>query len=337
MRLRIIGFASITLVFITASCGFNPSEHAMPGTGVGGPTYRLNIEFTSLLSLPAGAEIRSDGTKVGSVRSIGLTSNAAVAHADIGSSVRLPRGTRAELRQTTVLGDIYLALLPPNSAATAALLHDGDTIPLRDTFPGPQVEDMLQRIATFVDGGSITRLQDAITRLNQVLPDDPAQTRALTASAVANLRDAAADTADLDRTLAATAELSRRLHDMRDRLGFVFSDTARTRLERVPQFMTAVLNVVIDINTLTTGLAWLIPRLPHIDDFLDTLGPLLRQPSAHATELNGNASSAIILTRDKLIPFLLGPNIDIRRVSLNGRGDATKDAVVLLQLIGAVR
>lgn len=235
-----------------------------------------------------------------------------------------------------MLGDIYLALLAPADGA-GPLLGDGDMIPLRDTDPGPQVEEMLQRIATFVNGGSITRLQDAIARLDSVLPDNAWETEELAAGVAADLHDAAAGTAELDRTLAATANLSQRLHDMRDRLGFMFSDTARRRLERVPQFMTAVLNVVIDINTLTTGLDWLIPRLPHVNDFLGTLGPLLRQPSAHATELDGNGADALALARDKVIPFLLGPNVDIRQVTVEGVGDVTKDAVVLLQVIGALR
>ncbi|MFF0492469.1 MlaD family protein [Nocardia sp. NPDC004068] len=326
----------VLTVLATAACGFNPSNYVMPGTGVGGPTYRLDVEFSSLLSLPAGADVRSNGTKVGSLHSISLTPACAVAHLDLTTAVRFPRGTRAELRQTTVLGDIYLALLPPRGG-TDPPLGDGDTIPLRDTDPGPQVEDILQRIALFVNGGSITRLQDAFDRLDSVLPRDPAETRDLAAGITANLRDAAADTADIDRMLAATDQLAQRLAGMRDRLGFMFSDTARRRLERVPEFMTAVLNVVIDINTLTTGLDWLIPRLPHLNEFLDKIAPLLREPSPSATESRGNGAAAMTLTQDKVIPFLLGPNVNIRQVSVAGPGDVTKDAVVLLQMIGALR
>lgn len=333
---RIVGIL-LAVVIGSAACGFNPGEYPMPGTGVGGPTYRLNVQFSSLLSLPAGAEVRSNGTKVGSLRSVSLTPDSAVAHIDLTTGARFPRGTRAELRQTTVLGDIYLALLPPEPATTTATLGDGDTIALRDTDAGPQVEEILQRIAGFVSGGSVTRLQDAIQRLNNVLPDNTTEMRQLAAGVATNLGDAAATTADIDRTLAATTQLSQRLADMRDRLGFLFSDTARQRLQRVPEFMTAVLNIVIDINTLTTGLDWLIPRLPHLNEFLDKIAPLLRQPSASATELDGNAADAAALTRDKLIPFLLGPNVDIRTVTLTGQGDVTKDATVLLQMIGALR
>jgi virulence factor Mce-like protein len=325
------------LLLCAAGCAVNPSDFVMPGIGVGGPTYRLDVEFSSLLSLPAGAPVRSNGTKVGSLHSISLTDDSAIAHLDVSSAVRFPRGTRAELRQTTVLGDIYLALLPPPPDRAGPPLRDGDTIGLADTDPGPQVEQMLTRIADFVNGGSVTRLQDAVARLNAVLPERADELREMAAGATADLRDAASDTADIDRTLAATQSLSVRLDQMRARLGFMFSDTARRRLERVPQFMTAVLNVVIDVNTLTTGLAWLIPRLPHVDAFLAELGPLLRRPTPHATQLAGNAADAVPLAQDKLMPFLLGPHVDIRRVTIAGSDDVTAHAVVLLRMIGALR
>lgn len=274
---RLVAAPLVALV-VLCGCSFDPSDHALPGAGVRGPTYRLNLEFESLLSLPAGADVRSGGISVGTLRSISLEPHSAVAHIDVSDSVTVPAGTRAELRQTTVMGDIYIALLPP-ADGTAAALRDGDTIPLRDTDPGPQIEAMLERIAMFVNGGSMTRLQDSLERLNSVLPDDPAETRELSASMSTNLSDAAANIDQIDRVVLATDDLSQRLLDARDEVGFLFSDTARRRLDQVPFFMDAVLNIVIDVNIMVTGLEWLIPRLPHINENLETLVPLLREPS----------------------------------------------------------
>jgi virulence factor Mce-like protein len=332
---RAIGIGVTTLI-VLCGCGFDPSDHALPGAGVHGPTYRLNLEFTSLLSLPAGADVRRGGISVGTLKSISLEPHSAVAHIDVRDSVVVPAGTRAELRQTTMLGDIYIALLPPDSDG-AAPLRDGDTIPLAQTDPGPQVEQMLERIATFVNGGSVIRLQDSIARLNDVLPDDPAQTRALASAAAKDVSDAAGNLDQIDRIVKATDDLSQRLHDARDQIGFTFSDTARRRLDRVPYFMEAVLNTVIDANTLVTGLQWLIPRLPHINENLAKIVPLIREPSPSATQLAGNAAAMVGLVRDKLIPFLLGPGVDLRQVSIVGSpGDSTKDALVLLRMIGAM-
>ncbi|MDV2475589.1 MCE family protein [Rhodococcus zopfii] len=332
---RVLGVALAALL-VLCGCSVDPSDHALPGAGVRGPTYRLNLEFESLLSLPAGADVRSGGISVGTSRSISLEPDSAVAHVDVRESVVVPAGTRAELRQNTVLGDIYIALLPPEDGS-GPRLEDGDTIPLRDTDPGPQIEDMLARIAMFVNGGSLTRLQDSIARLNEVLPADPAETRELSATISTDLSDAAANLDQIDRIVVATDELSRRLDEERDRIGFLFSDTARNRLERVPYFMDAVLNIVIDVNTMVTGLEWLIPRLPHINENLELLTPLLREPSPSATELRGNAAGLVELVNEELVPFLLDPGVDIRQVTIAGNeGNPAADGLVLLRMIGAL-
>ncbi|MFC3961407.1 MlaD family protein [Nocardia jiangsuensis] len=333
---RGIGARCATLLAVVAAllagCGFDPSHHALPGTGVDGPSYRLNLEFESLLSLPAGAVVRSDGAEVGTLRGIELAPHAAIARIELRADARFPRGTRAELRQTTVLGDIYLALLAPVDGGTE-LLRDGDTIPLRDTDPGPQLEQILDRMAVFVNGGSLTRMQDAIDQLNSALPDDPAETSELGGRLAADLGTTADHLPDLERMLAAADATTRRLHDMRDEVGFLFSETAKRRLGRVPEFMTAVLNVVIDVNTLTTGLDWTIPRLPHLNVALEQTAGLLREPSADPLVWVGSGSVIPELLSGKVIPFLTDPAIDVRTVRVEGNPEI--DAAVLLRLIGA--
>lgn len=336
-RRRLTAWLGLLLaaVLTCVGCSFNPGNHAMPGTGVGGPTYRLDLEFTSLLSLPAGAEVRSNGAKVGSMQSITLRDAFVIAHVEVSEDVELPYGTRAELRQTSMLGDIYIALIPP-AVVGPDNLGDGDVISLADTDPGPQIEDVLARMADFVNAGSVTRLQDAIADLNAALPSDVAELRGLSEFGSAALHESADNRDAIGRTIEAADQLSGRLDAMRGDLGFIFSDRARSRMERVPQFMTAVLNVVIDVNTLTTGLEWLIPRLPHLRANLELIAPLIREPSASPHRLNGNAATAVSLTKNKLIPFLLGPNVNIDRVSV-AEQDVSANAFMLLKMVGAVR
>jgi virulence factor Mce-like protein len=326
--------APLAAVLVLGGCSFDPSDHALPGSGVRGPTYQLDLEFASLLSLPAGADVRSGGITVGSLEGITLEPERAIAHVEIRDSVELPHGTRAELRQSTLLGDIYIALMPEG---TGSPLDDGDTIPLSRTDPGPQVEAMLDRIAMFVNGGSLMQLEKSIDRINDVLPDDAAETEALASHVSDDLSDAAASLDQIDRIVTATDGLSRRLVETRDEIGFIFSDTARYRLERVPYFMDAVLNIVIDVNTLVSGLEWLIPRLPHINQNLEILAPLLREPSPTAYEMRGNLGTMTTLVEDKITPFLLGPGVDIRSVSVVGDpGEPAKDGLVLLRMVGAI-
>ena len=333
---RLLGLlaAPAVAMLALAGCSFDPSDHALPGTGVRGPTYGLDLEFTSLLSLPAGADVRSGGISIGSLDGITLEPERAVAHVKIRDSVDLPSGTRAELRQSTLLGDIYIALMPAESGPP---MSDGDTIPLSHTDPGPQIEAMLDRIAMFVNGGSLMQLEESIDEINDILPRDPVETTELAAHVSADLSGAAASLDQIDRIVTATDNLSERLLDTREEIGFIFSDTARYRLERVPYFMDAVLNIVIDVNTLVSGLEWLIPRLPHINQNLEILAPLLREPSPTAYEQRGNLGAMTALVRDEITPFLLGPGVDIRSVSVVGDpGQPAKDGLVLLRMVGAI-
>lgn len=326
--------APLAAVLVLAGCTFDPSDHALPGSGVSGPTYRLDLEFASLLSLPAGADVRSGGISIGSLDGITLEPERAIAHVDIRDSVEFPRGTRAELRQSTILGDIYIALMPADAGEP---LRDGDTIPLSHTDPGPQIEAMLDRIAMFVNGGSLMELEKSIDQINEVLPEDPAETAELAGHISEDLSDAASNLDQIDRIVTATDGLSRRLVETREEMGFIFSDTARYRLERVPYFMDAVLNIVIDVNTLVSGLEWLIPRMPHINRNLEILAPLLREPSPTAYEMRGNLGDMTALVEDKITPFLLGPGVDIRSVSVVGDpGQPAKDGLVLLRMVGAI-
>ena len=326
--------APIAATLALTGCSFNPSNHTLPGSGVRGDTYQLNLEFASLLSLPAGADVRSGGITVGNLDGITLTPEAATAHVNISDTAQVPAGTRAELRQSTLLGDIYIALIPDDSGQP---LQDGDTIPLSDTDPGPQIEAMLDRIAMFVNGGSLMKLEESLDQINQVLPQDPVETRELASHISEDLSDAAGNLDQIDRIVAATDGLSARLVEVEDEMGFIFSDTARYRLERVPYFMDAVLNIVIDVNTLVSGLEWLIPRMPHINRNLEILAPLLREPSPTPYELEGNIGAMADLVNNKITPFLLGPGVDIRSVSIVGDpGEPAKDGLVLLRMVGAI-
>ncbi len=180
-------------------------------------------------------------------------------------------------------------------------------------------------MADFVNAGSVTRLQDAIAELNKTLPSDVAELRGLSEFGSAAVRESADNLDSLGRSIEAADELSSRLDAMRDDLGFIFSDHARTRLERVPQFMSAVLNVVIDVNTLTTGLEWLIPRLPHVRENLELIAPpLIREPSASPHQLNGNAATVTSFTKNKLVPFLLGAQRQ-REAGQHGRAGCERE------------
>ena len=151
---------------------------AGPGRVHTAPLLRIKIQFSSVLNLPARAKVDSGGMQIGVLDHVQLDGTTAVAYVEMSGDSKLPINTRAELRQATPLGDIYIALLPPEDRAdhnSAALLRDGDTIPLRNTAPADNVEDVLRSVSNLVAGGAIGTLQDTVVNVNKAFPKDPAE------------------------------------------------------------------------------------------------------------------------------------------------------------------
>ncbi|MGW3278709.1 hypothetical protein [Nocardia rhamnosiphila] len=60
-RVLLLSVLLVVLAWTVLGCAFDPSEQVLPGTGIRGGAYELRIEFDSVLSLPAGAQVRSGG------------------------------------------------------------------------------------------------------------------------------------------------------------------------------------------------------------------------------------------------------------------------------------
>ena len=78
------------------------------GSGSGG--YKLTAVFANALNLPMKAKVKLAGADVGQVESMVARNYTAVTTLRISDGVQLPRGSTAELRTATPLGDVFVAL-----------------------------------------------------------------------------------------------------------------------------------------------------------------------------------------------------------------------------------
>ncbi len=191
----------------TAACSLDPTRLPVPGAYLPHHAYRIGIEFSSVLNLPARARVDSGGVQVGVLDRVELDGTTAVAHVEISGDTELPEGTRAELRQATPLGDIYIALLPPHGPA-ARMLRDGDTIPLRDTAPADNVEDLLRSMSNLVAGGAIGTLQNTVVNINKAFPHDPVELTRMQHTVSDVLADLAANQDTIEDILAGMENVS---------------------------------------------------------------------------------------------------------------------------------
>ncbi|WP_431239292.1 MlaD family protein [Mycolicibacterium aichiense] len=185
---------------LTAACSLDPTRLPVPGAYSPRHSYDINIEFASVLNLPARAKVDSGGVQIGVLDSVRLRGTTAVTTVEIAGDTKLPVATRAELRQATPLGDIYIALLPPEDKS-GPVLRDGDTIPLGNTSPADNVEDLLRSMSNLVAGGAIGTLQTTVVNVNKAFPQDPHELTRMQHTVAGVLNDLAANQDTIDQML----------------------------------------------------------------------------------------------------------------------------------------
>jgi virulence factor Mce-like protein len=208
-RLLLAALLAGTAVTLTAACSLDPTRLPVPGAYSPPDAYRIKIQFSSVLNLPARAKVDSGGVQVGVLDHVQLDGTTAVAYVDIAGDSRLAGHTRAELRQATPLGDVYIALVPPQDRDLSdAVLRDGDTIPLRNTAPADNVEDLLRSVSNLVAGGAIGTLQNTVVNVNRAFPKDPAELTRMQQTVAGVLNDLAANQDTMDGILSSMENIT---------------------------------------------------------------------------------------------------------------------------------
>lgn len=168
-RRAMVAAAAVATVAISSGCGFTVEDLPLPTPGVGGDTYTLNAVFDNALNLPDQAKVKIGGSDVGVVSDISTKDFQALVEMQISTDIQLPKGSTAELRQATPLGDVFIALSEPRTAQTAGMLADGDTLGLDVTSAGATVEELLVSVSMLFNGGGVASLSRLGTELGSIL------------------------------------------------------------------------------------------------------------------------------------------------------------------------
>jgi phospholipid/cholesterol/gamma-HCH transport system substrate-binding protein len=98
--------------------------------------YRVSAEFVSSPGLVRGFDVAYLGVRVGKIGDVRLAPGRIVVGLDIDREIRLPKGSTAEVRRKSAVGEPYVELSPPAAGVSGPSLAAGDTIPLaRTTVP----------------------------------------------------------------------------------------------------------------------------------------------------------------------------------------------------------
>ena len=147
------------------------------GAPKGGPVIHVTAEFADVLDLVPQSSVKVDQVTVGSVEKIELNGWTARVTMRLPKDVKLPDNAVAELKQTSLLGEKYVALSPPPASAPQGHLGDGDNIPLDRTGRNPEVEEVLSAMSLLLNGGGVAQLKTIETELNKAMNGNELQIR----------------------------------------------------------------------------------------------------------------------------------------------------------------
>ncbi len=295
-------FLAVVAVGLTAACSLDPTRLPVPGAYTPHHTYRIKIKFSSVLNLPARAKVDSGGVQIGVLDHVQLDGTTAVAYVDMSGDTQLPGNTRAELRQATPLGDIYIALLPPDHQSTA-VLRDGDTIPLRNTAPADNVEDVLRSVSNLVAGGAIGTLQSTVVNLNKAFPKDPAELTRMQQTVAGVLNDLAANQDTMDGILSSMENISTNLAANTTVFNRLVTE-GPPKLEGLSAVTLAILHVVGDSQDIgNLGGQVINPITGDLIQMLSYITPLVGTAATLDTTVPVIADKLVALLRYKLIGF----------------------------------
>ena len=159
-RLPRVLAAALVAALLPAGCGLpDVADLPLPGKASTGDGYTVTAEFGDVLDLVPRAAVKVDDVTVGSVEKISLSGWHARVRLRVDRAVRLPANATAAIRQSSLLGEKYVALAPPPTETPSGRLADGDVIPLSRTTRGAEVEEVLAALGLLLNGGGLAQLR----------------------------------------------------------------------------------------------------------------------------------------------------------------------------------
>jgi virulence factor Mce-like protein len=321
---------SLLCAVVLSSCAsLNANSLPEPGNSYS-DGYDIVIEFANVLNLPDRAKVVMDGTTIGVVERVAVGKSDVDVTARIDQSIHVPSDIRAVLQQATVLGDIYVALDRPTTAAAGGggPLPAGGRIPVAQTTSPPQLEDTLTNLANFVASGSIQRIQSSIININQVTPARAGQVREIASQVSRDLSDLSGNIATVDQWLngvSGTADvLARRI----PQLQYWFSPAGMLAFNRVTEASVAISTLLPSIGSIYTGGFWLVP-------LLESLGIAVGAVQKSKVAVESEYPAWRQLFTDMFLPADKYPAMNITSVVAPDGRDITGNVQEVLRILGA--
>ncbi|GAA4376955.1 MCE family protein [Actinomadura verrucosospora] len=214
-------------------CGFSgAADLPLPGgADLGDHPYTVRARFANVLNLVPQSAVKVNDVAVGRVVKVTLPRDgwAAEVTMKVDGDVRLPADARAELRQSSLLGEKFVQLgagppggTPPGAGVGA--LADGAVIPESRTNRNPEVEEVFGALSMLLNGGGIAQLRTITVELNRALGGNEPRVRSLLEQARTLAGALDANRQGITDAIDGLNRLSATLRGRRDQIGVALDD-----------------------------------------------------------------------------------------------------------------
>lgn len=220
----------------------------------GRPAYSVVVEFSDVLDLVPRSAVKVNDVTVGSVEKVWLSGWTARVRARVGGDVKLPDNATAAVRQTSLLGEKFVALSAPVGEPATGELSDGDVIPLSRTKRTAEVEEVLGALGLLLNGGGLAHLKTINQELANAFEGREGAAKDALHQLDAFIAGLDTQKADIVRAIDALDRLSARLAAQRATIGAAVDALApglRVLAEQRAQ-LTAALTALGDLGTVGT-------------------------------------------------------------------------------------
>lgn len=213
-RFRGIAAAVAAGAVLLSGCEFDGAyDLPLPGSPVDEDnSFEVTAEFADILNVVPRSPVMVDDVVVGEVTDVERVGWHAQVTLRVRDDVELPDNSIADIRQVSLLGEKYVALEAPESAASERRLGDGDNIPLSATGRNPEVEEVLGALSLLLSGGGVAQLGTIVEELNHVMSGREDRLRELLGSLENIVGTLDAQKADIIRALEAMNNLTATLN-----------------------------------------------------------------------------------------------------------------------------
>lgn len=166
---------ALSAALCLSSCGYaGLQDLPLPGSpAVGSHPFTVEANFANVADLTRDSTVKLNGVTVGRVAGISRHGWTASVTLTLQAEVAIPSNAQAQIRQTGLLGEPYVALVAPANPA-AGRLQNGSTIPTTNTSVDYDVEEVLGALSLLLNGGGLSNLQTITVQLRDALVDDGA-------------------------------------------------------------------------------------------------------------------------------------------------------------------